>query len=298
MKKALIALIGILIFAGCHHEEISSIDVSGNLKLLQGEWQAIDDENVIVEFKGKTKIESYSEEKITEETFEIYDHSAPIEGTTENENGRYLLVNSDDELFKYKIIGISDGNLELMFLNRGNTLKYKKYGQLIGGETDEHGCLGAAGYIWCPNQGECLRPWEAVCDPKEPISTLSQMVNRIKAYNNETHEIALTGSEKELEWHFENGDVVKIPGEKMYAENLTYEDSEKIDVFFEMKGFELDMYNIADGTVAGMVGYKKGEFACTVIRGSQGYQESLSDPEWDFEGVDTYEVEIICGVLS
>ena len=33
----------------------------------------------------------------------------------------------------------------------------------IGGEKDEHGCLLAAGYIWCESKEKCLRTWEEAC---------------------------------------------------------------------------------------------------------------------------------------
>ncbi len=33
----------------------------------------------------------------------------------------------------------------------------------IGGERDEHGCLGAAGYSWCESKQKCIRPWEEEC---------------------------------------------------------------------------------------------------------------------------------------
>lgn len=35
--------------------------------------------------------------------------------------------------------------------------------QLIGGDTDEHGCLIAAGYSWCEAKQKCLRIWEEPC---------------------------------------------------------------------------------------------------------------------------------------
>ncbi len=35
--------------------------------------------------------------------------------------------------------------------------------QPIGGQTDEHGCLGPAGYLWCAAKNVCLRPWEEYC---------------------------------------------------------------------------------------------------------------------------------------
>ena len=34
---------------------------------------------------------------------------------------------------------------------------------LIGGDKDEHGCLGPAGYQWCEVKNKCLRIWEEAC---------------------------------------------------------------------------------------------------------------------------------------
>lgn len=36
--------------------------------------------------------------------------------------------------------------------------------QVVGGDKDEHGCLGSAGYSWCAIKNKCLRIWEEVCD--------------------------------------------------------------------------------------------------------------------------------------
>ena len=33
----------------------------------------------------------------------------------------------------------------------------------IGGDTDEHGCIGSAGYRWCDSLQECVRTWETPC---------------------------------------------------------------------------------------------------------------------------------------
>lgn len=30
----------------------------------------------------------------------------------------------------------------------------------VGGERDEQGCLGSAGYAWCAHENVCVRPWE------------------------------------------------------------------------------------------------------------------------------------------
>lgn len=35
---------------------------------------------------------------------------------------------------------------------------------LVGGDKDEHGCIGSAGYTWCESKEKCLRPWEEKCE--------------------------------------------------------------------------------------------------------------------------------------
>jgi len=35
--------------------------------------------------------------------------------------------------------------------------------QLAGGDRDEHGCIGSAGYSWCESKQKCLRLWEEDC---------------------------------------------------------------------------------------------------------------------------------------
>ncbi|MDD5146422.1 MAG: hypothetical protein PHN39_01605, partial [Candidatus Pacebacteria bacterium] len=38
---------------------------------------------------------------------------------------------------------------------------------IVGGDKDEHGCIGSAGYSWCSAKNKCLRVWEEDC----PITT-------------------------------------------------------------------------------------------------------------------------------
>ena len=38
---------------------------------------------------------------------------------------------------------------------------------IVGGDADEHGCIGSAGYVWCPELGKCVRPWEETCESWE-----------------------------------------------------------------------------------------------------------------------------------
>lgn len=35
---------------------------------------------------------------------------------------------------------------------------------IVGGDRDEHGCIGSAGYSWCEIKQKCLRVWEEKCE--------------------------------------------------------------------------------------------------------------------------------------
>lgn len=40
---------------------------------------------------------------------------------------------------------------------------------VVGGDADEHGCIGSAGYSWCESKQKCLRVWEEDCPATETI---------------------------------------------------------------------------------------------------------------------------------
>jgi len=60
--------------------------------------------------------------------------------------------------------------------------------ELIGGQKDEHGCLGPAGYSWCEAKQKCLRVWEEKCESTsttQAVATSSIIVsNRDHSYFN------------------------------------------------------------------------------------------------------------------
>lgn len=39
---------------------------------------------------------------------------------------------------------------------------------IVGGDRDEHGCIGSAGYTWCEAKAKCLREWEEPCGGEMP----------------------------------------------------------------------------------------------------------------------------------
>jgi eight-cysteine-cluster-containing protein len=46
--------------------------------------------------------------------------------------------------------------------------------KLIGGDKDEHGCLVAAGYSWCPSTQQCQKMWETYCEEFKDQYTLDE----------------------------------------------------------------------------------------------------------------------------
>lgn len=45
---------------------------------------------------------------------------------------------------------------------------------IVGGDKDEHGCIGSAGYSWCEEKQKCLRVWEETCSA-EDIKTAEEI---------------------------------------------------------------------------------------------------------------------------
>ena len=94
--------------------EVSEEEVieTSNLNLIQGSWISLDDAKSVIKFTSSTKIDFYENKKITEAGFAI-----------EEDN---LAVGADEDLFEYTIVKITDGNLVLTYLPRGNTLLYER----------------------------------------------------------------------------------------------------------------------------------------------------------------------------
>jgi hypothetical protein len=44
--------------------------------------------------------------------------------------------------------------------------------RLIGGDRDEHGCIGSAGYTWCESKQKCLRTFEEECEATTTTTTI------------------------------------------------------------------------------------------------------------------------------
>jgi len=50
---------------------------------------------------------------------------------------------------------------------------------LLGGDRDEHGCIGSAGYSWCESKQKCLRIFEEDCPDETAQSALIQELREL-----------------------------------------------------------------------------------------------------------------------
>ena len=82
------------------------------IKLLAGKWKSTDDSKSIAVFSSNKKTDYYGKSKISEDSFKL--------------DGDYLLVGEGENLFKYKLLKLTGIDLELMYLPKGNILKYTK----------------------------------------------------------------------------------------------------------------------------------------------------------------------------
>jgi len=77
---------------------------------------------------------------------------------------KYLII-----ILILAIIGISFAIWQLSVKNNEPT-------NLLGGDRDERGCIGSAGYSWCESKQKCLRIFEELCiDPTEELSLIQKM---------------------------------------------------------------------------------------------------------------------------
>lgn len=67
--------------------------------------------------------------------------------------------------------------------------KVEKEVTIVGGDKDEHGCIGSAGYSWCQVKNKCLREWEEKCD--ESVVEAIRVILAAK-YNKPLEEVSVT----------------------------------------------------------------------------------------------------------
>ena len=126
----------------------------------------------------------------------------------------------------------------------------------------------------------------------------NESVNILEELQKETG-ISFSGIEDvEIKWMMKKGSET-VEGKGFEANRISEQRYKSIGSFFENKRFEIDLYNVADGTISGMVGYKyilpdgKEQLVCHVAGGATGYKESTG--QWIPPESDLKDVEIKCG---
>jgi len=107
-------------------------------------------------------------------------------------------------------------------------------------------------------------------------------------------------TDTEFSWMIEEEGEIKeivVMGKQIEVKNILGSETAKISDFFNM---EPDIYNIADGTVSGLVGFKKIDIVCIVVRrlcGEESCDNKTCISEQDFAN-DRNDVVVKCGRLN
>lgn len=97
---------------------------------------------------------------------------------------------------------------------------------------------------------------------------LDEILNLFENLEQETGIDFSEEQEVEFQWYVEEDgklSQVTIQGKGFEVKGVSSEDYRNVESFFRDKDFEIDLYNIASGTVVGLIGYKKGEIVCTIV---------------------------------
>eukprot|EP00746_Dinoflagellata_sp_MGD_P137080 gnl/MRDRNA2_/MRDRNA2_70913_c0_seq1.p1 gnl/MRDRNA2_/MRDRNA2_70913_c0~~gnl/MRDRNA2_/MRDRNA2_70913_c0_seq1.p1 ORF type:complete len:108 (+),score=36.10 gnl/MRDRNA2_/MRDRNA2_70913_c0_seq1:107-430(+) len=59
--------------------------------------------------------------------------------------------------------------------------------EAAGGDRDDHGCIGSAGYVWCESSQKCLRVWEEECESfKKEVAKLQEQESNFEGGDYQT----------------------------------------------------------------------------------------------------------------
>jgi len=68
-----------------------------------------------------------------------------------------------------------------------------------------------------------------------------------------------------------------VTGKGFEANRISSEQYDSVESFLIDRGFEKDLYNIADGLFVGLAGYKKDQIVCTISGGSTPQEPDIKD---------------------
>ncbi|MBZ9569405.1 hypothetical protein KJA16_00600 [Patescibacteria group bacterium] len=89
---------------------------------------------------------------------------------------------------------------------------------------------------------------------------------------------------------------VNIKGKRTEAIGISIEQEAKVEEFLKNKGFKKDLYNVAAGTISELVGYKKEQIVCAVVKGATGHREATG--QWIPPEPEKRDVDVNCGKLE
>lgn len=116
---------------------------------------------------------------------------------------------------------------------------------IIGGDKDEHGCLGPAGYSWCEAKQKCLRTWEDPCIPEDVLRQAAKTIGIDQDLEKIKNEVI-------VRWNTKDGELKLLGISIGYGDSLESENINnyrlQIDSWLKEKGFATDPYNAGSGT--------------------------------------------------
>ncbi len=163
---------------------------------------------------------------------------------------------------------------------------------LVGGDKDNYGCIGSAGYSWCAAKSKCLRTWEEYCGEArlDPVfvflTSLRQQFPGIFDYIKEVS----------FEW-FVPGERSVEDGLSLYAREVNLKQFEALKTYFTAQGFVLDKNNQADSPTDNLYGYLKNKMVCHLNRKFTDIKTNQSGDLVQINA-DKQQVDIYCGLRN
>lgn len=110
MKKILLLLFSFIVIHQSYGQQKNKVDI----KKLTGSWVSVDDTKYWITIKGAVWKEYYDMKRTATLTFSV------------NKNIIKTKDNATGEVFKYEIATLNNKRLELIYLERGNTLIFSR----------------------------------------------------------------------------------------------------------------------------------------------------------------------------
>ncbi|MFH1610570.1 MAG: hypothetical protein ABIA91_01650 [Patescibacteria group bacterium] len=160
---------------------------------------------------------------------------------------------------------------------------------LVGGDIDEHGCIGSAGFTWCEAKEKCLRIFEEGCDDQ-----ILELIDQVETESGLEFEQSTTT----FDWMYEGEesiDKVSVTGLEFIASGVTTEGYTLVEGYFR-DNLEPDIMNMASGVMGGLEGYWYQYNVCLVEYRFTDSTESAEGPI--VPDTSSREVNIRCGYLN